>query len=103
MLAVQIAQAVCASLWFLVILFSMKSVVAVMRSGVTHFIDCITMMCFANAVVQVGFVTRWYVWPASVHSMPVAETSFWIALYVASSLVSAGTLGTLIAFKGRKP
>lgn len=55
-------------------------------------IDKLRVPFFLNAVAQVGFSVRWFIWPNAIGTMGSTEQSYWAALYTLSSVVALASM-----------
>lgn len=95
---VQLAQLIAGVCWGLATLYFARGVWRLAR-GTGEAINVFgAIWCFIG-LTQVGFTVRWFLWPHAVSTMGASEVSFWLALYVSSSIEALALIGATSVYK----
>lgn len=84
-------QMLSAASWFSVFLSRLPSALRIIRGRNETLLDLFALIFVGNAAVQMGFVLRWWLYPAAKRAMEPGELTLWGCLYLVSAMLALAT------------
>lgn len=84
-------QLLSGTMWLTVILSRLPAVWRAVTDRAPAWVDFFSMALVGNGMVQLGFVLRWWLYPAAKRGMEPGELTLWGCLYVTSATLALAT------------
>lgn len=81
-------QLLAGAAWLSVMLSRVFSVGRIVAGRAPTWFDAFSLFLVGNGAVQLGFVLRWWLYPAAKRAMEPGELSLWGCLYLASAMLA---------------